>query len=182
MKCIFIVGLSCAGKSEYGNVAESLGYPLAEWSFFVKKDLLDSIAPRRDAHQSVGKLVAQKGFEYYPRKIFEKLSESGANEHVVSGARNPKELLKFRSFYDASCVVWVSATYRIRYQRNLMRNRGDAELSVEEFLASDFHELKGGLAEIAAEQVDDILFNDESLADFRRRASEHILGFFGEIS
>lgn len=182
MRGIFIVGLPCAGKSIYGSIAESMGYAFAEWSSIVKKDLFDPITPRHEVHQSIGKLVAQKGVDYYPRKILETLTKCGATEHVVSGARNPHELLKFRSFYDASLVVWISSTYLIRFRRSITRNRCDADLSIKEFLASDFYELNGGLAEIAAKQVDVILFNDCDFSDFSQMVSAQILEFFTAVS
>lgn len=181
-RCVFVTGLPCAGKSEYGMLARRLGYAVAEWSSFLRADLTGRSAERSDYHSSVGEMVALKGIEHYPRKIFQSLVTTRVTQHVVVGARNPGELAFFRSFYAVSTVVWVSATYRQRFQRNKARQRKDVERTIERFLAADFHEMANGLAEIAATQVNEILFNDGGRKEFHEQVTRHLCAFLGDFN
>lgn len=179
-RCVFITGLPCAGKSAYGRLARKLGYAVAEWSSFLRDDTGCS-TDRSEFHSSVGEIVERKGVEYYPRRIFDRMAEWSTTQHVVIGARNPKELAYFRSLYAVSAVVWISATYRQRFLRNNTRQREDADHSIEQFLASDFHELSNGLADIAATHVGEIIFNEGLVEEFDRRVARHLQEFLGDV-
>lgn len=172
--CIFVVGLQCAGKSAFLEIARDCGFAVAEWSAMVRQDLQADQNDRSLFFDNVSQRVASKGVEYYPNLIYNHLRQSGRNEHVVSGARNPNELKYFRSLYLWPKVIWISANYLARFQRVTMRSREDQRSDLQLFLKDDFHELAGGLAEIAAEQVDDILFNDSNYSDYERNVMDYL--------
>jgi len=173
-KCIFIVGLQCAGKSSFIEIAHDNGLCVAEWSDMLRNDLYASTGNRSRRFDNVGQLVAEKGIEYYPNLIYKHLSESGCDKHIVSGARNPQELKYFRSLYSWSKVLWISTNYIARFHRAIMRGRADKRIDLDTFLRDDFHELAGGLAQIASEIVDDILFNDGNYDEYKKEVTAYL--------
>jgi dephospho-CoA kinase len=173
-RCIFVVGLQCAGKTTFLEIAHDSGFGVAEWSDIFRQGLQTDQIDRAIMFDNIGQLVALKGIDYYPNLMYDRLCQSGRNEHVVSGARNPNELKYFRSLYQKSKVLWISTNYMARFQRAAVLGRGDQNGDLRSFLKNDFHELAGGLAHIASEQADDILFNDSDYSDYRRSVMEYL--------
>jgi hypothetical protein len=150
-RCIFVLGLQCAGKSAFLDIARNKGFGVAEWSDMLRQDLQTDKIDRSIVFDDVGQLVVLKGVEYYPTLIYEHLCQSGCSGHIVSCARNPDELKYFRSLYQWSKVLWISTNYIARFQRAVVRGRGDQSSDLQSFLKHDFHEMAGGLAQIASE-------------------------------
>lgn len=178
MLCIAVVGLPGAGKSEFLKLAIENEFVGLEWSAILSKDLKSESLPRQEAHKAAEIMVQSRGISYYPKKIFEKLCTTEATGHIVSGARNPRELECLLSYYSESRVVWISSNYLARFSRYNVRQRMNRKIDLAGFLREDMYELSHGLAEIAHSLADDILFNDSGLDEYRK----DILSYLGNIS
>lgn len=178
MLCIAVVGLPGAGKSEFLKLAIENEFTGLEWSAILSKDLKSGSLTRQEAHKATEIVVQSRGISYYPEKIFEMLCTTDGIGHIVSGARNPRELECLLSYYSESRVVWISSNYLARFSRCNARQRMNKKIDLAEFLHEDMYELSHGLAEIAHSLANDILFNDSGLDEYRKV----ILSYLGNIS
>jgi len=169
-----VVGLPGAGKSTLLACAAKQKAACVEWSKVLAVDIEAATTDRTQAHMAAGDLVRSRGENYYPTKIFQTLNTSGATCHVVSGARNPRELDCLKRCYSRFRVVWVSANYLARFERCSRRMGLHGTNDLEDFLRKDMYELSHGLAEVFCTQVDDILFNDRSLDAFGNAADAYV--------
>jgi len=180
MFCLAVVGLSGAGKSEFLRLAAERGFACLEWSDILAPDLELETKDRRRMHEAAARLVQSKGVFHYPRKIFDTLNVSPGVGHVVSGARNPRELEYLRSYYSFFRVVWISSHYLARFMRCAEGRRIGRPANLEEFIRQDMYELAHGLAEIACSLTDDILFNDGDLETYRKAVLTYLNRFSGK--
>jgi dephospho-CoA kinase len=167
MLCVVVVGLPGAGKTEFLKVADEKGFACLEWSSILAADLNLQNIDREKLYEAATCLVKSKGAAYYPKKIYKTLNSLSGVGHVVSGARNPREIEHLRDHYSFFKSVWISSNYLTRFMRCVERKRTDKPKSLEEFIRQDILELAHGLAEIA-NTADDILFNDGDLETYRK--------------
>ena len=173
-----IVGLPRAGKSEFLRIAAERGFACLEWSNILAPEIgLEAKGNRIKMHDAAARQVQSKGISHYPRKIFHVLSASAGVGHLVSGARNPRELECLGSYYSSFRVVWISSHYLARFTRRAKDDKAGSSGNLEEFVRQDMYELAHGLAEIGCSLVNDMLFNDSDLQIYREAVLTYLSRF-----
>jgi len=183
---LFVTGLPCSGKTEFVNVARTMPLLCIEWSQVLKEVLSTyrEATDRETALKLVEDIVKEKGFSYFPERILHLINRqlerlSGTYQGVVvSGARNPTELQTLAKPFAKSLVVMLCADYHARYQRSKERGRTKDPMNIEEFIWNDFAELNTGIATIADELAQELIFNDGELAEFAAQVRSLLVSYF----
>ena len=183
---LFVAGLPCSGKTEFVNVAETMPLLCIEWSQVLREALSSyrKATDRGTALKLVEDIVKEKGSSYFPERILHVINrqlESSPGTYqgvVVSGARNPTELQILAKLFAKSLVVMLCADYHTRYQRSKERGRTKDPTNIEEFVRNDFAELNTGIATIADELAQELIFNDGELAEFAAQVRSLLASYF----
>jgi len=181
---LVVVGLPCAGKTEFARVAAQAGLLCIEWSAVLKETLSSATSDRDQFLGSVERAVSAYGTAHFPAQIVatinNRLQQSREyREVVVSGARNPAEIKALMKHFTRSEVLMVHASYQRRFERCKKRQRHGDPIELTDFVRSDLREYRSGLDQIGSDLATVFLFNDDELADFHNEVQsflDHWLG------
>ncbi|MBM1154282.1 flagellar hook-basal body complex protein FliE [archaeon] len=172
MKLILVTGLPGAGKTEFAEVARSLGLPVVSMGDAVRAE-----AQRRGlpvSRETLSELAHQLRKDRGPGVVAElcltQLRSLGSSTAVIDGVRSPAEVAVFRHAANKVVVVGIHAAPRVRFERLRSRGRADDPRSWEVFQNRDREELGFGIGAVLA-LADVLLVNESSLFEFRRKAA-----------
>ena len=162
MKIIIVAGMPGAGKEEFLSVAGSLGIPSARMG-----DVVRDAHSERGGSMSVGEF-ANAERERYGKNIWAKrtIERMSGGLFLIDGSRSMEEVRSFRELGGDTLIVGIYSSPGQRYKRLVLRGRGDAPNSIDEFNIRDSRELSWGLGEVLA-LADMMILNTSSLDEFR---------------
>ncbi|WP_069807492.1 AAA family ATPase [Vulcanisaeta thermophila] len=171
MRVIVITGLPGSGKTVATEVARELGLPVVTMGDVIRDEALRMGIP--EGRASVV-LRLRGGTRYIAHRVLEKIPR-GAEAVVVDGARSIRELEAIEDALSTSAIlIYITAPWRVRYERLRSRGRPDDPKSLEDFLMRDLRELRYGLGDLMA-RADYILVNDAGLEEFRSRVRDLLI-------
>jgi inosine/xanthosine triphosphate pyrophosphatase family protein/dephospho-CoA kinase len=159
---MMVVGLSCAGKTTFGQRAATEH----GWRFLEASSLLREVArenrlpfegnPFIAAKSLLDALGADAVAQYILQKYFHDLAEPCA----ITGFRTIEEVEALRASLPTVQLVVIEAPDRARYERSLRRGRDFSPPSIEAFRAQDGQQRSFGLLEVADTLADIIVANE----------------------
>lgn len=156
---IGLTGTNGAGKGEAAKYLASLGYASYSLSDILREELAArGEAATRDNLIRVGnELRARFGPDILALRTLKKLPPGG--RAVIDSIRNAREVAAFRR-QPGFVLVAIDAPAEVRFARVRARGRNESAATLEEFLAKEDEERRGGEAD---QQLDACL----ALADIR---------------
>lgn len=179
---LMVTGHTCAGKTEFGMVAEALSHA----HHIEASEVLRGCATEEERREHEGFALANAvltrlGADAVARRIVEKELPYTYHEIVViTGFRTIEEVAYVkRHFHDARLLV-LMADRRTRYQRQIQRKRPGFVEGIDRFDDRDCEQESFGLLVVSTILADDLLENDgtsdQSLDDFRNRVRALLSG------
>jgi dephospho-CoA kinase len=166
-KPIVVIGRTCAGKTTLADRA-GINYERShvEASSVVRLLVRRGATSSGEALESAQSLLQERGPDVVAREILD-LYEPAMNEGpVITGFRTIEELLRICGAMPDTRVVWVEASERTRFARNLERGRYPDADTIEAFRQLDEGQMSLGLLRVAEDLVDVIIINEDSLAEY----------------
>ena len=163
-----ICGPSCAGKTSLSSFLQSkYNYYHLEASDFMylsyyERHGVNSNVPIGD--------FAEQALKDNPSIVVDQIiSHIQGFKHipiVVTGFRSPTEVEHFKVKYGGELnveVIFIEADEKLRFERNIMRNRADAVKTFKKFKSKDAQQFNMGLLEIKKSNVQGILANESTI-------------------
>lgn len=165
-----VVGKPSAGKSEFGKyIAQEMAIPYFEGSDIVRA-ARELHAPRQSLDEFAAAYHKNFGQDKVARMIVEMVNGFEImNGFVVAGFRHIEELDYIRRVYDETTVIYVDATERTRFERQLVRGRPDDSSNFKDFLAKDREQSVFTLPRFGRQLADFVLVNEASLIDYHQQ-------------
>lgn len=170
-KPFVVIGRTCSGKTTFAEQAVMHHERQhVEASSVVRMLAQQTASSSGEALQTANALLQERGPDVVAREILN-LYESTSDGLVVTGFRKIEELVRFCEANRDTVVVWIEASERTRFERNLERGRYNDVSTLEKFRELDQGQMTLGLLRVAEDVADVIITNEESLADYRASVS-----------
>ncbi|WP_193315196.1 non-canonical purine NTP pyrophosphatase [Nostocoides sp. F2B08] len=175
---LIVIGESCAGKTTFARIAtvhgdaqhveaSSLLAPLAEQS--------SSIFPDRATDPAAHALsvLEELGMDAIAQYIVEhRKDEMERDPHIITGLRTLEELRTMLRSFPESKVIYISSPFNMRYERYLVRKRGEEVRSKHDFAQRDRSQHNFGLLPVARDICDLTIENNGSLEEYMAMVSD----------
>ncbi|HOM96518.1 MAG: flagellar hook-basal body complex protein FliE [Candidatus Methanofastidiosa archaeon] len=162
---IGIVGMPGSGKSEFVNIALTLGYRFISMGDIVREETVRKGYPLEESGKVAQKLRDENGLDIIAILTLDKIRKIHDNKFLIEGIRGIKEIERFRMEMDFF-LIGIHCSPKIRFERLKNRKRDDDYQTYEEFYTRDLRELSWGLGEALA--LSDVIINNNStLEDFK---------------
>ena len=176
---LVVIGESCAGKTTFAHVAISRhdAKHVEASAVLVRLAEQSSSAslPNRQTHpaQYASALLAELGMDAIAEWIVEHHhDEMELEPSIITGLRTLEELRAILHAFPAAKVVHISSTFNMRYERYLVRKRGDEDTRTrDDFKARDSDQEGFGLLPVARDVCDLTIDNTGSLEEYIATAS-----------
>jgi dephospho-CoA kinase/inosine/xanthosine triphosphate pyrophosphatase family protein len=161
-----VLGMTCAGKTTFGDYADTLGFQVIDASSVVR--LLAERHNLVDASSYItAKNVLQKlGPDCVARAICEEFVSDRARGLVICGFRTMEEVDYVRSIYPTSKIVWIDSSERTRLERAIQRNRPGAPSDIADLRQIDREQMQFGLLNVGREICSLRIENEGMFSDF----------------
>ncbi len=164
-KILVVVGHTCAGKTTFGEHAQSAGLLFVEASSILRMITRDIATGATDTFNLAKTTLDLLGNDIIARKIVQ-LYSSISQGLVITGFRTIEELELIKKHMTHARVVLVEASERIRYQRHLERGRYESVKSLEDFRTHDVQQWSWGLLRVAEHFADIRIINEGSKDEY----------------
>lgn len=162
MNVICVVGYPASGKGEFSNVAKEMGIPVIVMGDIIRKKTVEFGLELTD--ENVGsiarKLREELGREGIAILTVNEVSKIDASVVVIDGIRDDAEINYFKQRFTSFHVVYIKASFNIRFDRMQIRKRDDDALIPSNLVARDRREECFGLKRAIA--LADIVITNES--------------------
>lgn len=179
---LLIIGRTCAGKTTMSeHLSERYGVRMIEASSIVRS--LPVAADESDdpgGYAFADRALTQLGYDIVPRKIVERFGSDLEKAFVVSGLRDPSEILAMRLAIPRCVVVLVEASERARFDRHLRRGRPGAERTLPEFRQRDLRQNSFGLLPVGEDLADYRILNDGTMDYFHEQIGDLLHSLEGD--
>ncbi|MEM0346841.1 MAG: AAA family ATPase, partial [Thermoplasmatales archaeon] len=141
-KAILVIGMPGSGKDEFANVAKEIGVEVINMGDIVREYTINSgldISKSGDVASMERKL---NGMDIWAKRTIKRIK---SNFVVIEGIRNVEEIERFRKDIEIGLVVGIASGRGNRYDRLILRGRGDDPHNIEEFNAREQRELSWGI-------------------------------------
>lgn len=175
MRVIGIVGLPGSGKSEAANVARDLGIAVVTMGDVIREECRARSLDPSEHHGRVASLLREEEGQAAIAERSLPLIEEALQTHgtvLVDGIRSGAEVEAFEeSFGDDFVLLRVDAPSDARAAR--IDDRGRDDPVAETLAAREARELGFGM-DVAMEQADIVIRNNDSLDAFQQRVREYL--------
>ena len=154
---IGIVGMPGSGKSEFVNIALTLGYRFISMGDIVREETVRKGYPLEESGKVAQKLRDENGLDIIAILTLDKIRKIHDNKFLIEGIRGIKEIERFRMEMDF--LIGIHCSPKIRFERLKNRKRDDDYQTYEEFYTRDLRELSW-LGEALA--LSDVIINNNS--------------------
>jgi inosine/xanthosine triphosphate pyrophosphatase family protein/dephospho-CoA kinase len=181
---IIVVGKTCAGKSTFGERAQS--QHKLEW--VEASSVLRGLRSEYDQSDCDGvtlatRVLGEKGPDAVARRVIDLFSDEFETGLVITGFRTIEELETIKRHCPTAEVVLIDSSERMRFARHLARGRLDKIQTLAEFQQHDQSQWRFGLLRVAEECADRKIMNDGTIEEYRRLVDKLIEGIDGtEVS
>lgn len=175
-RLIGLTGTNGAGKGEVAGYLVKNGYAYVSLSDEVREDLRRrGKEVSRDQMIATGNTLRRRfGADILARRAMKKVK----GRAVVDSIRNVREVAFLRR-QDGFILVAVDAPARLRFERIQKRGREESAATLEEFIAKERKEMRGGKSEQQLRRcmtlADLTIVNDGPLAALHRQIKERLL-------
>ncbi|NPA75831.1 MAG: flagellar hook-basal body complex protein FliE [Euryarchaeota archaeon] len=171
MLVILLVGMPGAGKEEFVNAVNGMGFTVVRMGDVVREFVAAQGLPLKN--EIVGKIAGSErdkhGVEIWAKRTVEKIKNMNPNKVIVDGVRCPEEVRVYRDeLGNGVVVVGIFATQKDRFERIIRRNREDDVHTWEEFIEREERELSWGLGNVFA-RSDYMLLNTATLDEYHNK-------------
>jgi dephospho-CoA kinase len=179
MKVVGAVGRIGSGKDELvghlQTVAKALVYSLGD--MVRETAAAENLEPTRENLQSVARRYAsRKGEDYFIRKLADQIDRENPALAAITGIRKPVDAKVLRERYGAAfLLVYVSANFNLRFQRNLRRGELRDPKSAVEFRLQNRKEEELFHLSQTIRMADMTLDNSGTLEELHRQIEARIL-------
>lgn len=164
-KLFVVVGHTCAGKTTFGEYAQSIGLTFVEASSVLRMIAQSKGLAEADPFQLARATLDELGSDVVARKIVQ-LYPRVDRGLVISGFRTIEELELIKKHIGNAQVVLIEASERTRYQRHLERGRYESVKSFEAFRAHDLQQWSLGLLRVAEDFADIKIVNEGTKEEY----------------
>ncbi len=168
-KAFVVVGPACAGKTTFGHIALR---ELGDIPFIEASNVVRSFRTAADAAPSsfefAERLLRKEGYDVVAKRLIEMYRLTSSSAFVITGFRTIEELETIRARCPHVRVVLVEAAPRIRYARQIERERIPRQ-TFSEFLQADAEQWSLGLLRVAEDFADVRIINEGTLDQYRRQ-------------
>lgn len=169
---IAVVGMPGSGKSEFVNLAISIGYRFISMGDIVREETVKRGYPLEESGKVAQMLRDKDGLDAIATLTLDRISETQDGKFIIEGIRGIKEIERFRKEIDFF-LVGIHTSPRLRFERLKNRERADDPKNIEDFYKRDLRELSWGLGEALA-LSDVIIDNNGTLEDYRANINKVI--------
>ncbi len=171
MTTILLTGMPGCGKEEFLNVAVDMNFKILRMGDVVRQHAEETGLSMED--RSIGSFANGEREKNHPAIWAQRtmlLMKSG--DTVIDGVRSLEEVDFFKQQLGSELrIVAVHASPETRYKRLVVRGRGDAPATKEDFDKRDERELNWGIGNVIA-KADVMLVNEGSLEKFYEAVKE----------
>jgi len=169
---LFIIcGPTCAGKTTIAtHLVDKYRYYHLEASDFMHLSFHESHGLKPDI--SIADFAAdalKKNPAVVTDRIISNIEKIKSVPIVITGFRDPKEIYTFQKLYTGDFFIqkiYVDADIKLRFERNIIRNRSDGQKTYDDFLQKDLQQFGMGLDLIRDQSERSIIENNQSKEDF----------------
>ncbi len=179
MKILVTTGMPGSGKEEFLKCCESRGAKIVRMGDIVREKAKQFDLDSSDS--SIGTLANDErkryGMDIWAKRT---IPYVGGDLVAIDGTRGPDEIRAFKhAFGDDLKVIAIHACAKTRFERLLIRGRGDSPLTRVEFDLRDRRELDWGLGEAIA-MADHMIVNESSLRDLKKKVDSLLNSILGK--
>lgn len=168
---LLVIGRTCAGKTTMADYLSGYcGFRMIEASTIVRSLPVNS--DRSDdlgGHAFAERALSELGNDIVAVDILRRFGSDLDAAFVVSGLRDPGEILTMRASLPRCVVILVEASERVRFDRHVRRGRAGAEQDLRAFRKRDLKQNVFGLLSVAEDVADFRLSNEGTMLDFQNQ-------------
>ena len=163
---IAVIGLTCAGKTTFGEFLSKYGYEHIEASSILRILQGSDLAPNsRAGYFQAITTLSSEGWDVIARRaidLYERSIESGI---CITGLRTVEELEFLARRFSDLIVVLVEAPAQMRFERYMNRDRAGDDASLTRFREREHEHASFGLISIADHCATIQILNDSTFGD-----------------
>ena len=163
---IAVIGLTCAGKTTFGEFLSKYGYEHIEASSVLRILQGSDLAPNsRAGYFQAITTLSSEGWDVIARRaidLYERSIESGI---CITGLRTVEELEFLARKFSDLVVVLVEAPAQMRFERYMNRDRVGDDASLTRFREREHEHASFGLISVADHCATIQILNDSTLGD-----------------
>ncbi len=180
LKIVCVTGMRGCGKTVFGQLVRSKGYPVYEMSSIVVEMMNnENVIINNNTMREYAKGIREKfGKSVVAERMVEKIQKEKVSSDVlvIVGIRGMYEIRMFRETFGENNVILLAihSPPRVRFERVINRERKiDDPKTYDEFLWSEEIELGYGISKAIA-LADKMIVNDGSIDGFIAKCEEFI--------
>lgn len=162
---IVVVGKTCAGKTTFGEKAQTRG----DYQWLEASDVVRAFKAADSSEESMSvfakRLLSEKGQDVVARKLLQ-LVETDHCPVVITGFRTLEEIELLKKEMPQSIVVLVESSERTRFERYLKRARPGSCTNFKDFQVLDEDQGGFGLLRIAEDFADVKIVNEGKIEEY----------------
>ena len=177
-----VIGRLCAGKTTLGQyVSSRYPYRWVEASGIMRIVAEEAGIRAPTLLYQAKDLLGQKGPDIVARQIVGIYANDLAGGAVVTGFRTIEEVQYMRAQFPGCKVVFVSASERTRFERQLRRQRFEDAKTLGEFRERDREQLQFGLLSVGQELADVRIENEGTMKDYHSQIEAVLKEAYGAV-
>lgn len=175
LKIIAFVGMPASGKSEASNIAREMHIPVVTMGDVIRKEVALRGADPADGGKIADSLRHEEGMDAVAKRciplIREAMEVNPSDILVIDGVRGISEVTFFRKALGDEFLlvsIAIDSTIEERFDRIMLRRRGDDMNTIEGLRKRDELEISWGMGE-AIKAADRTIENRGTLEEYRFR-------------
>jgi inosine/xanthosine triphosphate pyrophosphatase family protein/adenylate kinase family enzyme len=178
---ILVIGATCAGKTTFAERADIVhNLRHVEASSIVRMQSGQRFDSAASALESAKEVLDKGGPDIIARQVLKQYAEELRTGLVLTGFRTIEELLVVCTEVPSTRVVFVDASDRTRFERNLKRGRYQDARTMDAFRKLDEGQSSLGLLGVARDLADITVANEDSLDEYFGRVDAIVTGDFAK--